>query len=98
MGGIGISLHSQEGKDAPTNPSTPLVSLPEKIINEIASKLGIKSEKSRAALTSGKIALPDNVEVAITRLSTNDSLTIKKLPGGDTYVIKHKDKSYDVKP
>jgi hypothetical protein len=95
MGGIGIELHSQEGKGSP---STALTSLPDKVVSEIATKLGIVSAETRQALTAGKMNLPDDVEVKITRLSNSDSCTIKKLAGGSTYRITYRNTTVDITP
>ena len=48
MGGIGISLDLQETK---SSRSTPLVSLPPKVVEDIASKLGIMTAKTKRALS-----------------------------------------------
>jgi hypothetical protein len=95
MGGIGISLHSKKDKDSP---ATPLVSLPAKVVDEIARQLGIYSLETRQALTGGKISLPDDVEITITRASTKGSLTIRKLEGGAKYRLKYGDTTVDVTP
>jgi len=93
MGGIGISIHSQEGK---ASPSTPLTNLPDKVVDEIARQLGIYTPATRQALTGGKIPLPDDVEVTITRLSTNGSVTIKKT--GSKFTLKYGDKTVELTP
>lgn len=95
MGGIGISLHSQGGA---RSTSTPLTSLPDKVVNEIARQLGIVSAESMQALTGGKMNLPDDVEVTITRLSNSDSCTIEKLGGGATYRLKYRNTTVDITP
>jgi len=94
MGGIGISLNSQEGGKGPT--STPLTNLPEKVVDEIAKQLGIQTPATRQALTTGKIPLPDDVEVTITRLSTKGSITITKK--GSKYTLKYGDKTVELTP
>jgi len=94
MGGIGISINSQEaGKGSA---ATPLTSLPEKVVDEIAKQLGIQTPATRQALTAGKIPLPDDVEVTITRLSTKGSVTIKKT--GSKYRLKYGDTTVDLTP
>lgn len=92
MGGIGISMHSQEKNSAQ---STPLISLPAKIANHVAKTLGIKTAKTKKALSSGKISLPEGVTVRITRKNTkgpSGRISIKKLPGGSEYQVTYKGK------
>lgn len=92
MGGIGITIHSQEST---RSPSTPITSLPKKVVDEIARQLGI-SEPAQRALASGKLDLPDDVDVKLTRLSNSESCTVRKLSGGATYRITYRDKTVDV--
>jgi hypothetical protein len=89
MGGIGISLHSQEKGSAV---STPLTSIPRKVANYIASTLGIETAATKQALVSGKISLPEGVSVRITRKKTKERITVKKLPGGSQYEVTYKGK------
>jgi hypothetical protein len=99
MGGIGISMGSQESK---VSASSSLAALPDKVIEQIAAQLGIvKPEsisKARESLVAEKLDLPDGAEVTLTRRSTGDSLTLTKLGGGATYRLKLKDKTVDVTP
>ena len=90
MGGIGISLDSQEAK---SSRSTPLISLPPKVVEDIASKLGIMTAKTKRALLAGKISLPEGVAVTITRKKNKDQLTIKKERGGARYQVTYKGKT-----
>ena len=85
MGGIGISVDSQETE---SSPSTPRVSLPPEVVEHIASKLGITTAATRQALS--EINLPEGVAVTITRKKNNDQLTIKKQPGGSPYDVTYK--------
>jgi hypothetical protein len=88
MGGIGITISSkEEGKAAV---STPLTSLPPNVVEEITKALGIQTDETKQALLGGKIDLPDNVEVTITRKLTSESLTLKKLGGGAQFELKYK--------
>ena len=87
MGGIGISVDSQETE---SSPSTPRVSLPPEVVEHIASKLGIMTAETKQALLAGKISLPEGVAVTITRKKNNDQLTIKKQPGGSPYDVTYK--------
>jgi hypothetical protein len=84
MGGIGITIKG--------GPSTHLTHLPQRVVDQIASKLGI-SAIGKAALAEGTMDLPEGVEVEITRLSNADpltnSLTIRKLPGGAGYRLRY---------
>jgi hypothetical protein len=89
MGGIGISMSSQEKNRAG---STPLISLPTKIANHIAKTLGIKTPKTKKALLSGKFNLPVGVTVRITRKKTKDRISVKKLPSGSEYQVTYKGK------
>jgi hypothetical protein len=97
MGGIGISFQSQEEG---VSPSIPLINLPQKVVDEIANQLGIISARQELAET--KIALPDDTEVAITRLSNKDpltnSLTLTKLGGGTSYRLKCGNTTVDITP
>jgi hypothetical protein len=83
MGGIGISMDSQAGTGSPVKP---LASVPQQVIDEIARQLGItesdSKERTRQALAAGKIDLPEDVDIKLTRVSTNTYCTIRKLPGG----------------
>ena len=81
MGGVGITFSSTEEGQTSQQQSTPLTNLSEKVVDEIATVLGIQTSETKQALMTGKIDLPDNVEVTITRKSTKQSLTLKKLPG-----------------
>jgi hypothetical protein len=85
MGGIGISSDSP-GTESP--PSTPPVSLPPEVVEDIASKLGIVTAATRQALA--EISLPEGAAVTITRKINNDHLTIKKQPGGSLYDVTYK--------
>jgi hypothetical protein len=84
MGGIGIKIKGA--------PSTHLTHLPQKVVDQIASRLGI-SAIGQASLVEGTMDLPENVEVEITRLSNADpltsSMTIRKLPGDAGYRIRY---------
>lgn len=95
MGGIGVTIHSKEGKKSPS--STPVLRLPKEVVDEIARQLGI-SEEAKLALTAGTCDLPDNVDVTITRMSNNEILTVKKVDRGATYRVTYRDESIDVKP
>jgi hypothetical protein len=85
MGGIGISLDSSETEGSP---STPPVSLPPEVVEDIASKLGITTAATRQALS--EISLPEGAAVTITRKMNNDQLTLKKQPGGSLYDVTYK--------
>jgi len=85
MGGIGISVDSQETE---SSPSTPRVSLPPEVVEHIASKLGIMTAETKQALS--EISLLEGVAVTITRKKNNDQLTIKKQPGGSPYDVTYK--------
>jgi hypothetical protein len=89
MGGIGVSINGL--------PDTELTSLPNNVLNEIAAALKI-SQIGRDSLAKGKIDLPENVEVEITRKTNGDSCTLTKLPGGAGYRLKYKDKTIDIPP
>jgi hypothetical protein len=91
MGGIGISMNSQDGEKSP---STPLTMLPSQVVEEIANKLGI-SINAKDALAKGKIDLPENIDIKITRLSKNTSCTIKKQ--GAEYTVTYEGKSVTVR-
>lgn len=91
MAGIGISMESQDSKGSAK--STDLISLPQKVVDEIAAKLGIMTAKTKRALTSGKISLPEGVTVTITRKKNKEKITIKKLPGSAQYRVTYKGKS-----
>ena len=93
MGGIGISLDSQETKSAR---SKPLVGLPPEVVEHVASKLGIVTAKTKRALSHGEISLPEGVAVTVTRKKNKDKLTIKKLAGG-SYQVTHKGKTTKIK-
>jgi hypothetical protein len=97
MGGIGVTISSkEEGQDA--SQSTPLTNLPQKLVDEIASKLGIETEDTKRSLAAGKIEIPDNVEITITRKKNNDSCTIKKLRGGAEFELKYKGRTFRITP
>ena len=85
MGGIGISSDSQETGGAP---STPPVSLPPEVVEDIASKLGIVTAATRQALS--EISLTEGAAVTITRKMNNDQLTLKRQPGGSLYDVTYK--------
>jgi hypothetical protein len=53
MGGIGISIKGA--------PPTPLTTLPAKVVDAIASTLGI-SDAAKASLAAGQFHMPDNVD------------------------------------
>lgn len=96
MSGIGISMESQEGGENAA--STPLTSLPQKVVDEVAKLLGIETAQTKQALAGGKIDLPDNVAITITRKRTNESLTIKKLRGGARFELTHGSRTTTVDP
>jgi len=86
MGGIGISLQAQD-------PSKPVATLPSHVVDDIASKLGI-SANVKDALSKGKIDIPENVDIKVTRLSDpsgNTFCTIRK--DGPEYTITYQGKS-----
>lgn len=91
MGGIGISIKG--------SPSTLLTSFPQRVVDEIANKLGI-STVAKGSLAGGKIDLPEDVEVEITRRSNPDpltnSLTITKLSGGAGYRLRYGNTTTDI--
>ena len=89
MGGVGVTISSKED-NTPSAVSTPLTNLPPNVVEKIAETLGIQTDETKQALLAGKIDLPDNVEVTITRKITNESLTIKKLSGGSQFELKFK--------
>ena len=87
MGGFGLEFHtpSTDKNLAPT----PLTDVPQNVVDEIANKLGITAQTSKdalaTALAKGKMNLPADVALKITRLSDptgNTHCTIKKLQGG----------------
>lgn len=82
MGGIGISLQSQD-------PSKPVATLPSHVVEDIANKLGI-SANVKDALAKGRIDIPENVDIKVTRLSDptgNTYCTVRK--DGAEYTITH---------
>jgi hypothetical protein len=87
MGGIGISINGE--------PTTQLTSLPNNVLDEIANALKI-SPIGRNSLASGKIDLPENVDVEITRKTNGDSCTLRKLPGGAGYRLTYKGNTIDI--
>ena len=78
--------------------STPLISLPQKVVDEIAAKLGIETPQTKQALAGGKIDLPDNVAVTITRKKTNEFLTFKKLRGGAEFEVTYRGTTTRITP
>jgi len=88
MGGVGVTLSSKEEGQAAA--STPLTNLPPNVVEEVARTLGIQTDETKQALLAGKIDLPDNAEVTITRKLTSESLTLKKLGGGSEFELKFK--------
>ncbi len=92
MGGIGISIKGA----APT----PLTSLPPKVVDAIASKLGI-SDTGKASLAGSTVHISDNQDYQITRLGNPDpatnSLTIKKQAGG-VYSLTYQGTTTDIPP
>jgi hypothetical protein len=87
MGGIGISINGE--------PTTQLTSLPNNVLDEIAKALDI-SPIGRKSLASGKIDLPEDVDVEITRKTTKESCTLRKLPGGAGYRLTYKGRTIDI--
>ena len=98
MGGIGITLNSTDEGRTSQEQSSALTSLPQDVVAKIAETLGIQTNETKQALLAGKIDLPDNVTVTITRKITGDYLTLKKLSGGAQYELTYKDKVTKISP
>lgn len=98
MGGIGITINSTEEGRTSREQSTALTGLPPDVVAKIAETLGIQTNETKQALLAGKIDLPDNVGVTITRKLTNESLTLKKLRGGAQYELTYKGQVTTIPP
>lgn len=98
MSGVGITFNSTEEGRTSDQQATPLTNLPQKVVDEIAKTLGIETDNTKRALTGGKLAIPDDVEITITRKSSGESLTFKKLQGGAEFELKFKDKTFRITP
>jgi hypothetical protein len=89
MGGIGIKIKSRQRPDSDA-PAVPAANLPQKVVDEIISTLGVtRVDEVRQALTTGKLDIPDDVEIEIQRLSTGTSLTITPVQGGQEFTLNH---------
>ncbi len=87
MGGIGIKIKSRQ-RPEPDSPATPVTNLPPKIVDEIIAALKVtRVDEVRQALTTGKLEIPDDVEITIERVSTGETLTITPVPGGNEFTL-----------
>ena len=98
MSGVGITFNSTEEGQTSSQSTTPLTNLPQNVADEIAKTLGIETPETKRALVAGKIDLPDDVEITVTRKRTGESLTFKKLRGGAEFELKVKGRTFRITP
>jgi hypothetical protein len=96
MAGIGVTFSSKEPQDSP---SMPLANLPPKVVDEIVRVLGVtKADEVRQSLKAERLDTSEGAEIAIERVSTKETLTVKKVPGSSEFAVTFGNTTVNIAP